>query len=338
MKRSILPIILLATVVEAQAQSAIERHIWRDARSFEPISRTAEAITGTIALSGNPEFALPGSSMSMTFETGATVELTSEGASWRTWDAGGSGKQTAEVFRLSSDPGPLLSDNTLCGTDGNENSLFAVFFEQSLFGSYSLGLAVFQSAEPPFDIDSPGLCGTFSYAIDSMRETVDTAPSGISASEHPGAGESGAWVVRTSTNPLDDTQTVTLSLASDVGTSRRGRPFVLVARCKSNRTEVYVVWGDYVGNDSRDVDTEWKLVTVRVGTGTARTERWDISTDRAATFAPAWAGSFLKELLAVERLVLQTVPYGERPYTAIFDVSGLRGVLGALAGTCNWSF
>jgi hypothetical protein len=85
-------------------------------------------------------------------------------------------------------------------------------------------------------------------------------------------------------------------------------------------------------------------LTVRIGTGEAREERWGVSTDRNATFSPNWAGNLLKEILDVlkeildeDGLVLQTIPYGEHPVTAILDVSGVRGPLGELAETCNWS-
>ena len=320
----------------AYAQSAIERHVWQDARSFAPISRTASAITGAIALSGNPDFATEGSSMGLTFGNGAAVDLTSEGASWRTWDVGGQGKQTAEVFRLSDDPGSLQNGNTLCGV-GDPEPLYAVFYEQSLFGGDpSLMMAVFQSVEPPFDINSSGLCGTFTYEIGAGIDEAGVPVKQIALADE-GAG-SGAWRVRTETNPIDDTQTVTLSLAAETGTSRSGDPVTFIARCKSNTTEAYVVWGDFRGDDSGDVYAEWKRVTVRIGAGQAREERWGVSTDRNATFAPSWAGNLLKELLDEDRLVLQTIPYGENPNTAIFDVSGLRSVLGELAETCNWSF
>nr|WP_255743756.1 type VI secretion system-associated protein TagO [Aliiroseovarius sediminis] len=156
-------------------------------------------------------------------------------------------------------------------------------------------------------------------------------------SDAEGAG-SGVWRVRTNINPIDDTQTVTLSLTAETGTSRLGEPVTFIARCKSNTTEAYVVWGDFLGDDSGDVYSEWKRVTVRIGAGQPREERWGVSTDRNATFAPSWAGNFLKELLDENRLVLQTIPYGENPNTAIFEVSGLRSVLGELAETCNWSF
>lgn len=165
MKACIITCLLLAPT--AFAQSAIERHIWQETQSFSPISRTAAAITGTITLSGNEEFASEGSQMSLTFENGTTVTLISEGASWRAWDVGGQGKQTAEVFRLSNNPGSLQNGNTLCGDGDNEKNLYAVFYEQNSFGGDStLKMAVFESAEPPFDVDSSGLCSTFSYETD----------------------------------------------------------------------------------------------------------------------------------------------------------------------------
>jgi hypothetical protein len=330
-----MPLLLLSS--QALAQSAIERHVWQDARSFAPFSRTAQAITGTITLSGNAEFASEGSSMSLTFGNGAVVNLVSKGASWRAWDVGGQGKQTAEVFQLSDDPGPLENGNTLCGNEESEEELYAVFYEKSLFGGDpTLTMAVFRSAEPPFDINSIGLCGTFTYEISATTEER-TAPVEPSTSADVDSGP-GAWRVRTETNPIDDTKTVILSLAAESGTSRSGDPVVFIARCQSNKTEAYVVWGDYLGDDSSDVYSEWKKVIVRVGTGEAREERWGVSTDRKATFAPNWAGNLLKELLNEDSLVLQTIPYGENPNTAIFDVSGLSAVLGELARTCNWSF
>ncbi|WP_417260673.1 hypothetical protein [Celeribacter sp.] len=274
--------------------------------------------------------------MGLTFGDGAVVNLTSHGASWRTWDEGGQDKQTAEVFRLSEDPGALGNGNTLCG-GGNPEPLYAVFYEQSLFGGDPmLTMAVFQSIEPPFDTNSPGLCGTFTYEIRAVANEMGVPVEPVVLADE--SAGSGAWRVRTETNPIDDTQTVTLTLAAETGTSRSGAPVTFIARCKSNTTEAYVVWSDFLGDDSGDVHSEWKRVTVRIGTEQARVERWGVSTARDATFVPGWAGNLLKELLDEDRLVLQTIPYGENPNTAIFDVSGLRVVLDELAQTCNWSF
>lgn len=160
------PILLFLSATCAWGQSAIEHHAWQDAGSFEPDSRTAMSITGPITLSGNPDYAVPGSVMTMTFNNGRQVELTSVGASWRNWSVVDNEKYTAEVFQFDQDPGELLNGNRLCGSGDGTTPLYAVFLEQSVLGlPPSLGMAIFQSVEPPQDINSPGLCGTFSYSI-----------------------------------------------------------------------------------------------------------------------------------------------------------------------------
>lgn len=316
----------LALPTMAHAQSAIEHHVWQEARSFSPYSRTATAITGAIELSGKPDFATKGSSMKISFGNGRSVALTGEAASYRQWDWVSDAKRTAEVFVLSEDPGKLENGNTLCG---DSKAKYAVFFERDA----TLNLAVFSSESPPHDINSKELCGTFSYDAGPIGGEVATSEALEKPTQRDGHG---AWSLQKSDNPLDDTKTVTVSLTSKSGVSRSGDPIVFVGRCKSNKTEVFVDWRDYLGDDSRDVDSAWKDVTVRIGKTPAQSQRWGISTDRKATFAPNWPGKLLKDLLDQEVLVLQTTPYGENPTTATFDVSGLRNVLGELATTCGW--
>jgi hypothetical protein len=145
------------------AQSAIERHIWQDRRLFEPMSRTAHAITGSIKLSGNPRFATTGSKMSLTFANGRTVGLTQVAASWREWDFGRP-KVTAEVFRMDRDPGKLEQGNMLCGTSSKDRARYIVFHDSAFIGQTRLlGIAVFRSNSAPKNIRSSGLCGTFNF-------------------------------------------------------------------------------------------------------------------------------------------------------------------------------
>jgi hypothetical protein len=120
------------------------------------------AITGAIVLWGNPDFAQVGSTMRMTFEAGSSIDLESVGASWREWNLGGGGKQTAELFRVAKDPGVLLNGNTLCGDDVT----YVAFFEGDLMGGgRSLQLVMFSGEEVPVDVNSDGLCATFNYEI-----------------------------------------------------------------------------------------------------------------------------------------------------------------------------
>lgn len=320
--------VLLMLANAANAQSALEHHLWQDARPFTPYSRTASAITGTIELSGNPDFATKGSLMKMTFANGVSVGLKAEAASYRHWDIGSEEKSTAEVFEIINDPGELENGNSLCG---DRKPKYAVF---SGSGS-TLNLAVFGSETPPRDINSVGLCGTFSYDAGPVN---DQATRSATVEMKNQSTDSREWHLQTTDNPIDDSKTVTLSLASKSGVSRAGKPIVFVGRCKSNKTEAFVDWGDYLGDDSSDVYSAWKDVIIRIGKSPAHSQRWGISTDRKATFALDWPGALLKDLLDQDRLVLQTTPYGENPTTAIFDVSGLRDVLGDLAKRCNWSF
>ncbi|MBK0023865.1 hypothetical protein IAE29_23800 [Ochrobactrum sp. S46] len=138
----------------------IEHHVWQDARSFVPYSRTAEAITGKIKLSGNKKFATRGSKMTITFANGKKAQLTSVGASYRNWSDTNDKKLTAEVFKVEKDPGKLLNGNTLC----EDNAKFIVFAEDGSFGTAVLRMAVFSSKTQPKDINSTGLCATFNFS------------------------------------------------------------------------------------------------------------------------------------------------------------------------------
>ncbi|MGJ8647282.1 MAG: type VI secretion system-associated protein TagO [Marinomonas colpomeniae] len=137
----------------------------------------------------------------------------------------------------------------------------------------------------------------------------------------------GKWQVSVDVNPVDDSKTVTLVLSADSGKNRWGNAVFLVARCKSNSTELYIGWNDYLGSEAD--------VLTRVGDNKAVTERWSLSTDKKATFHRK-AIPFLKEMLTSTKLVAQVTPYNESPVTAIFDTSGLENAIKPLRETCSW--
>lgn len=147
----------------------------------------------------------------------------------------------------------------------------------------------------------------------------------------------GAWRVYRDRNPIDDTERVILQLTAKSGVGTWGKPVTAVARCKSNKTEFYIDWNDYVGDDSNDVYRDWKYVTIRIGNRKAQRQQWSISTDKKATFAPNWAGNLLKEMARSNRFIAQLTPYNSNPITAVFNTTGLANALKPLAETCNWS-
>ena len=76
------------------------------------------------------------------------AELTLIGSYWRDWDGDGA-KDTADLFALKGVFVPL------CGGDIR---YLAVYRNTS-----GIGLSAFTGGNPPRDINSPGLCATFTY-------------------------------------------------------------------------------------------------------------------------------------------------------------------------------
>ena len=146
--------------------------------------------------------------------------------------------------------------------------------------------------------------------------------------EQSNSSSIGGWQVTEKTNPLDDSKTVVLALMSTEGRNYLGKYPVLIARCMSDKTEVYIGWNEFLGSDS-------SRVTLRVGDEPARVERWSHSTDDRATFAQSDI-RLLKQMLNADRLVAQVTPYRESPITAIFPLTGLSDAIKPLRETCGW--
>jgi Type VI secretion system VasI, EvfG, VC_A0118 len=80
----------------------------------------------------------------------------------------------------------------------------------------------------------------------------------------------GKWKLSRDKNPVDDSERVVIRLSADTGRSRNGGAITFVARCQSNKTDAYIIWNDYLGDDSSSVYQEWKYVTVRIGDNKAQ--------------------------------------------------------------------
>ena len=292
-------------------------------RAFDPISRTASAITGPVIASTER----------IIFGNGAMLELVLiEDEPQGRWSLISDAPGETQIFALSGEDPELLNGNSFCGPEAPR---FMSVHQRQFMRGWALEIAIFRGPEARGGIDTGTLCGTYNFAMDAavLRESGPD-----NAGDAAARREQGDWRVTRRTNPIDDSPTVVLSLAAETGLSRWGDPIIFYARCQSNTTEVYVHWDTYVGDDSRSAYSTWKNVTVRIGSRPAETQRWSVSTSNDATFAPYWAGDLLKDMLGADRLVLQMTPYGESPITAEFNTSGLHVVLEDLAKTCNWSY
>lgn len=141
---------LLLTLCPALAHAA---PVLDRPQTFEPLSRTAEAITGLITITQD----------AVVFGGNVQVDLQPLGERDGVWaDAGN--RTAAQLFRVASDPGTLLNGNTICGTDQPLRHL-AVRQDES-YGGWVLTLLAFGGNAEPQGITSPDLCGTYAYLMD----------------------------------------------------------------------------------------------------------------------------------------------------------------------------
>jgi len=138
----------------------------------------------------------------------------------------------------------------------------------------------------------------------------------------------GSWDVRIKSNPLDDSRTVSLALISETGKDAFGNPMVLIIRCLSNETNLFINWRNYLGDKA--------MVTTRVGSEKATTQSWTLSTDSQATFYPFQDVGFIQKMMKSNKFVAQVTPYGESPITAVFNTGGLERAIKPLRETCQW--
>jgi hypothetical protein len=147
----------------------------------------------------------------------------------------------------------------------------------------------------------------------------------------------GAWEAHDSTNPVDDSKTLVATLKASEGTSSSGEPVTLIIRCQSKSMELFVNWKDYLGSDSHEAYDDWKHILVRVGQDEAVVQRWPLSTDSKASFAPGEPLALIKKILKAQRLVVQTTPFSENPVTAVFQLKGMDVAMKPLAASCGWT-
>lgn len=150
----------------------------------------------------------------------------------------------------------------------------------------------------------------------------------------PGSAK-GRWIVSESVNPVDDTKTILAMLLAADGKSKYGKPIGLFVRCQSNVLDVFISWGQFLGDDTSHRANQ-KDITMRIGDDKAFPARWGISTDGTATFATETSKMhFLRGIVAKPSLVVRTAPYGSVPIVATFDVRGVAEALAPVMEACG---
>jgi hypothetical protein len=107
----------------------------------------------------------------------------------------------------------------------------------------------------------------------------------------------------------------------------------LVARCRENRTQAYVVLGMPL-NPELGLFNQFTVRT-RFDDGKSSAGRWTGSTDNVAVFAPS-AITFLRRLGKAETLKLEVTPFNSGRGVITFNVAGFEPHLEEIAQACGW--
>ena len=139
----------------------------------------------------------------------------------------------------------------------------------------------------------------------------------------------GDWDIKHDANPIDDSETVTLTLYANSGTDYLGNKVYLIIRCKSSEIALYIGWKSYLGSSAN--------VLTRVGTEKAETKNWSLSTDSQATFSTE-PTELITRMLNNQKFVAQVTPYNSNPITAIFNISGIENAIKPIKDICGENF
>lgn len=145
------------------------------------------------------------------------------------------------------------------------------------------------------------------------------------------------WYATDFVDPIDDSKTYMAFGEADVELSSGTDDVITMrVRCQSGETQMWVDWGKYLGNDSGDHNAPFKSVTVRIDKEKAKVERWDVSTDDRATFAPGSPVGLLRRMANADKVIFQTTPYREPPITATFKTAGFSKAIEPISKNCGW--
>lgn len=103
----------------------------------------------------------------------------------------------------------------------------------------------------------------------------------------------------------------------------------LIARCKENKTEVYIATDMFIGTNTQEV-------RYRIDEKKPVSKNWQTSTDHKAIFVSKPIG-LLRQLSKSKNFIFQTTPYGDSPKMFEFKTEGVQQVVREIQDTCSWS-
>lgn len=142
----------------------------------------------------------------------------------------------------------------------------------------------------------------------------------------------GNWLLDEQANPINDSITTIYFNEATEGTNQFGQPIYLTFRCQDDRIDAFIIWGGYVGYETKEV-------SYRIGTAEGRADTWYTSSNGQVTFYSQNESvnrQFMQELAASDNgsFVAQVTPDVGNRMTAVFDLAGIEDVNARLFELC----
>lgn len=185
---------------------------------------------------------------------------------------------------------------------------------------------------------SAGATGCSDVTSDLDRLACYDKESGRTPTQSPLGSSSTNWEAQEETSKLSDKKSVFLNARSEEEINcgwNKGAKIWLSLRCHENTTAVIFRTGCHMTSSEYN---SYGDIQYRVDAEKSKNLSATESTDNRAL--GLWNGGkaipLIKELIGGEKLVVKMTPYGENPFTATFNISGLDNVLGPLRKECGW--
>ncbi len=150
------------------------------------------------------------------------------------------------------------------------------------------------------------------------------------------ASSTGSWAVNAETNPADGPTTAVVVIPAEGGKREHGQSIDLFVSCDDGEMSVYIDWRQYLRSEAPSV-------TVRIDSLPPSRSNWARSEDKhASLFWPSGGkkvrqqkiASFVRELMAGQRLAARVIPRSQTAVAAVFDLSGAKAALRKVRRAC----
>lgn len=148
----------------------------------------------------------------------------------------------------------------------------------------------------------------------------------------------GEWLKEEKVSKLSDRKTVNVYVQSeevvDCGWNK-GEKITLIIRCHENSTALLFITGCHMASSEYN---DYGKIEYRVDDEKAKSVSGEASTDNKAL--GLWSGArsipVIKQMIGGKQLVARMMPYGQSPFTATFNISGVEDAVKPVRAECGW--